>query len=187
MKHLPRFSLDNRRRFIGHERRVDACIISSRIKYSPRSDGAIHEEKKTANCMTTLNINHFIAYYRRSTTRFHRFHVDLTSSLSLVCFRNTSAKDRRCGTACPPAWRKVSATILSPIVSPHATYTVVVKEKNKIMNVTIYFRETVSRVFRAVSANTKSTWPLVNPLASSGRPTAGQSVFRSPIDEIYSR
>lgn len=75
-----------------------------------------------------------------------------------------------------------------PIVSPHATYTVVVKKKKKNNEQLQSIFAKLFRVFFAQYLRTLNPrGRLVNPLAPPGCPTAGRSVFRSPIDEIYSR
>lgn len=131
-------------------------------------------KENTANC----DIYHFTLFFvvlhryiitRRSTTGFCRsFHVDLT--ISPFCFRNTSAKDRRCETACPSAWRKVSTTFLARIARDEI-FCSRKKKKKKGKRYNLFSRSRFTCFSRGI-CDTKSIRPLVNSLAPLGRPMA---------------
>lgn len=148
-----------------------------------RSDGTPREGKKkpqfaTATFVITSRFSPLLsASYNGRHFAGVSFHVGLT--IYLVCFRNTSAKDRRCETACRSAWRKVSATAAA------AAYSAVVKQKRS-RRYNLFRRSRFACFFPRDIGNSKSIRPPINSLAPLGRPMAGISQPPGPIDEIYS-
>jgi len=123
---------DNGRRFIGHMCERCVCHFPVDVKYILR---VAREEPQIARRHWSLFV-----------TACHYVTVNINNSFPISFFRNTSAKDRRCGTAWLSAWRKVSVKLSHPSWHKSIYFAIVKNRKKKKASsrYTIYLRETVS-------------------------------------------